>query len=116
MIKKLNHVTLTGVSLKAAEIGDILVTRIGLLMEYTGESGIDDYPHKVTYLNKKATKLSKKYGGGGTRTECGQVFRNSQQDSDIVMIISKHSWPRFTSRDEMIKLHKDTLKRWDKDK
>lgn len=57
-------------------IGDLLVSQHGMIFIYEGDSGIPDYPHRVSYPD----------GSRGTRCDDGSVYRKNKlpTDHDII--------------------------------
>lgn len=58
--------------MKQCRVGDLLVSKHGMILVYEGENGQIDYPHQVRYPN----------GGRGTRCNDGSVYRYNKRDTD----------------------------------
>jgi hypothetical protein len=54
------------------KIGDLLVSKHGMILTYEGDSGQLDYPHQVRYPN----------GGGGTRCNDGTTYLHNKRETD----------------------------------
>jgi len=54
------------------KIGDLIVSKHGMIFVYEGKSGQTEYPHQVRYPD----------GGRGTRYDDGSVFRLNKRDTD----------------------------------
>ena len=75
------------IDLRNCKPGDKLLSKHGLMLTYVGTLPEDDYmDHEVEYPN-----ISPYFGGMGSRTHDGFVFRKAREESDhdIVEIISE---------------------------
>jgi len=67
------------VNLNNCKPGDILLSKHGKILVYAGPSGLEGYPHEITYPD----------GSRGTRTDDGHVFRKKrlEEDEDVISIL-----------------------------
>lgn len=69
------------INLRKCKLGDLLISRHGMILTYQGKSGSAFYPHDVQYPT----------GEKGTRCDDGFVFAKNRlhSDHDIVAVIRK---------------------------